>query len=320
MEPVAVLYRWYGWYLLAYHPGKRAYRTYKLARMREVRTGAPFAREHGPAEEVLAPGRSDDSRRYTEVLVKCGREAAVRAGEYLKGEGIERYPDGSVLLKLRVVENEQLCWGCCCPWGIRWRWCRRSASAGGWGRRPKKLPPSTGNATIPLSYIPYYTGEKRKGIYKMKKSWGLPGAGWGLLPVQRKRPLRRLRFRDCPGAGNCENRACAISRGLRHCYECPECGNCRKGKLSDPRIYGFTHFARVYGENCCLPASPATRKQGSATTGRALKGITTAFRTPGRWRGLSGAGKVHKGSPFRQLLFIQKTDQQKRTALHELSF
>ena len=32
----------------------------------------------------------------------------MRAGEYLKGEGIERYPDGAVLLKLRVVENEQL--------------------------------------------------------------------------------------------------------------------------------------------------------------------------------------------------------------------
>ena len=108
VEPVAVLYRWYGWYLLAYHPGKRAYRTYKLARMREVRTGAPFAREHGPAEEVLRRADQTDSRRYTEVLVKCGREAAVRAGEYLKGEGIERYPDGSVLLKLRVVENEQL--------------------------------------------------------------------------------------------------------------------------------------------------------------------------------------------------------------------
>ena len=76
--------------------------------MREVRTGAPFAREHGPAEEVLRRADQTDSRRYTEVLVKCGREAAVRAGEYLKGEGIERYPDGAVLMQLRVVENEQL--------------------------------------------------------------------------------------------------------------------------------------------------------------------------------------------------------------------
>lgn len=108
VEPVAVLYRWYSWYLLAYHPGKGAYRTYKLVRMREIRTGAPFEREHGPAEKVLRRADQADSRRYTEVLVKCGREAAVRAGEYLKGEGIERYPDGAVLMQLRVVENEQL--------------------------------------------------------------------------------------------------------------------------------------------------------------------------------------------------------------------
>src|SRR5699024_6161534 len=57
------------------------------------------------------------------------------------------------------------------------------------------------------------------------------------------------------------------------------------------------HILRGYmGKTACLPASSATRKRGSATTGRALKGITTAFRTPGRWRGLSGAGKVHKAA------------------------
>ena len=55
----------------------------------------------------------------------------------------------------------------------------------------------------------------------------------------------------CPDAGSCENRRCSMEKGVGHCYECPEEG-CRKGMLSNPRIFGFSAFARKYGEERLL--------------------------------------------------------------------
>ena len=50
VEPVAVLYRWYAWYLLAYSRVKGDYRTYKLVRMSGLEiTDTPFAKEIGRA-------------------------------------------------------------------------------------------------------------------------------------------------------------------------------------------------------------------------------------------------------------------------------
>ncbi len=37
VEPIAVIYRWYAWYLLAYSRVKKDYRTYKLVRMSDLK-------------------------------------------------------------------------------------------------------------------------------------------------------------------------------------------------------------------------------------------------------------------------------------------
>ena len=78
----------------------------------------------------------------------------------------------------------------------------------------------------------------------MKKELGIARCGLACCLCSENGRCGGCDSGDCPGAGNCENRTCSISRRLRHCYECPDVENCRKGKLSDPRTYGFTHFAR----------------------------------------------------------------------------
>lgn len=50
----------------------------------------------------------------------------------------------------------------------------------------------------------------------------------------------------CPDTATCEVRACSKARGLTHCYECPNL--CHKGILSKIKPYGFTEFARRFGE------------------------------------------------------------------------
>lgn len=108
VEPVAVIYRWYAWYLLAYSKTKNDYRTYKLVRMSDLKiTDKPFAKEHEPADMILKKTDKTDSRQYTDVLIKCRETAKARVREYLKGAILEEFPNGDALMKLTVVENEQ---------------------------------------------------------------------------------------------------------------------------------------------------------------------------------------------------------------------
>lgn len=109
VEPVAVIYRWYAWYLLAYSTAKDDYRFYKLVRMRDVElTDQPFGREHEPAAAILEKTDRVDSRRYRSILVKCKKSARSRVSEYLSGTIIEEASSGDALMELTVVENEQL--------------------------------------------------------------------------------------------------------------------------------------------------------------------------------------------------------------------
>ncbi len=109
VEPVAVIYRWYAWYLLAYSTVKSDYRFYKLVRMQDVElTNRPFSREHEPAAAILEKSDRMDSRRYRSILVRCKKPARARVTEYLSGTVIEETPGGDALMELKVVENEHL--------------------------------------------------------------------------------------------------------------------------------------------------------------------------------------------------------------------
>lgn len=109
VEPIAVIYRWYAWYLLAYSKEKNDYRTYKLVRMSDLKmTGKSFEKEHEPADVILEKTDKKDSRQYTEIVVRCKEAAKSRAKEYLNGMIMEEYENGDILMKLTVVENEQL--------------------------------------------------------------------------------------------------------------------------------------------------------------------------------------------------------------------
>lgn len=57
---------------------------------------------------ILKKSDKTDCRQYTEVLVKYKETARSRVQEYLNGTTIHELPDGNLLMKLTVVENEQL--------------------------------------------------------------------------------------------------------------------------------------------------------------------------------------------------------------------
>lgn len=107
VEPIAVIYRWYAWYLLAYSKTKNDYRTYKLVRMSNLEiTDQPFVKKHETADIILKNTDKTDSRQYIDVLIKCKEVSKSRAIEYLNGTIIEEFSNGDTLMKLTVVENE----------------------------------------------------------------------------------------------------------------------------------------------------------------------------------------------------------------------
>ncbi|WP_127530414.1 helix-turn-helix transcriptional regulator [Paenibacillus kobensis] len=112
VEPIAVLYRWYAWYLLAYSTVKNDYRTYKLVRMNDLLpTDITFTREHESAEAILRAADETDTRIYMNVTIRCKAEAKARAIEYLRGTITEELDNGDVLMTLNVVENEHFWYG-----------------------------------------------------------------------------------------------------------------------------------------------------------------------------------------------------------------
>ncbi len=109
-EPVAVIYKWYAWYMLAYNTVKQDYRIYKLVRMEDTCiTGDKFSKEHKPAEAIL----NDCNNSYqgkdisTRVRMRCSGNAIHRIKEYLNGRLIEMFEDGSAVMEIHIVENEQ---------------------------------------------------------------------------------------------------------------------------------------------------------------------------------------------------------------------
>ena len=51
-----------------------------------------------------------------------------------------------------------------------------------------------------------------------------------------------------------------MEKGYAHCYECSE--RCKKGLLSKIKPYGFTLFAKTYGEEALLDCLERNEKAG----------------------------------------------------------
>lgn len=112
VEPIAVIYRWYAWYLLAYSTAKNDYRMYKLVRMRDEKAmSIPFTKKHDSAEAILRDNARNTQQPYTAVTIRCQSQAKSKAIEYLNGKITREYENGECEMTLYVIENEHLWFG-----------------------------------------------------------------------------------------------------------------------------------------------------------------------------------------------------------------
>lgn len=102
VEPVRLEFKWYNWYLVAFHPKHQDYCMFKLVRMEEI-----AVLEKGNA--VSHEGRGvvlDDNRTMIAVTLRANPSVRAKCREYLNGEVIRVYPNGDFEFRFYAPENE----------------------------------------------------------------------------------------------------------------------------------------------------------------------------------------------------------------------
>jgi len=109
IEPVALSYRWYAWYLAAYCTEKQAYRIFKLVRIAGLEPmKTAFSKAHGDPAAVLEQAFQSGGRRSMDVTVLVRAKVKTQAREYLGGTVERTLDNGDIILKLPVWEEERM--------------------------------------------------------------------------------------------------------------------------------------------------------------------------------------------------------------------
>lgn len=109
VEPLALTYQWYAWYLLAYCTHKKAYRLFKVPRISKVEfSTAAFSIVHENAEELLKKASSTNARRHLDIKLLCKADIKVQALEYLGSHIAQEFDNGDFILEMHVPDNERM--------------------------------------------------------------------------------------------------------------------------------------------------------------------------------------------------------------------
>ena len=94
----------------------------------------------------------------------------------------------------------------------------------------------------------------------MKRELGIARCGLACCLCSENEHCSGCNSGDCPDKDWCENRKCSLEKSVAHCYECQE--DCHKGLLSKIKPYGFTLFAKQYGEEELLNCLERNEQNG----------------------------------------------------------
>ena len=103
LEPLALSYQWYAWYLFAYCTEKQDYRLFKLPRISSCKViEGTFSKEHGNIEILMKTASSPDNRKYFNVHLLCKNEIRQQALEYLNYNIVEERENGDFVIAMSV--------------------------------------------------------------------------------------------------------------------------------------------------------------------------------------------------------------------------
>lgn len=103
VEPLALSYRWYAWYMFAYCTLNKSYRWFKLIRILDCQpTSGFFTKEHDKIDSLIKNNYETDKRKYYCVRLLCKKEVKAQVMEYLSSNITEEYDDGNFIVELNV--------------------------------------------------------------------------------------------------------------------------------------------------------------------------------------------------------------------------
>jgi predicted DNA-binding transcriptional regulator YafY len=109
VEPIALNYHWYAWYLLAYCQTKQDYRVFKLARISEYETTrTSFTKEHDDPVILLERAFQGNGRKGLDVTLLCKADIKVQICEYLGGTITKTLENGDFIMQMYVLEDERM--------------------------------------------------------------------------------------------------------------------------------------------------------------------------------------------------------------------
>ena len=109
VEPIALNYRWYAWYLLAYCQLRQDYRIFKLARIIKLDiTAAPYTKEHREPDVLLEQAFQGLGRESLAITILCKAAVKTQIYEYLGGTITQAFENGDFIMRMNVLNDERM--------------------------------------------------------------------------------------------------------------------------------------------------------------------------------------------------------------------
>lgn len=109
VQPLAIQYKWYAWYLFAYIPGQNAYRTYKVARISGLQvTDTVWEKKHDDLKKLLKESESAYYSTCIHIEVRFCKDDRGLMEEYFPDCPIEALSAEECRTCIHVPQKERL--------------------------------------------------------------------------------------------------------------------------------------------------------------------------------------------------------------------
>lgn len=109
VEPLAIHYKWYAWYLFAYSDDRKQYRTYKIARIQNLKEmDRVSGKDHGDVKTLMEVSEQDYYRTCVQIEVQFANEETALMEEYFPDCQIKQISENAKSIFIDVPVKERL--------------------------------------------------------------------------------------------------------------------------------------------------------------------------------------------------------------------
>lgn len=109
IEPLAIHYKWYAWYLFSYSPVKKQYRTFKVARMQDLHIDNTVSGiEHGNIEKLMKESEQEYYQTCIHIEVQFDDEYTSLMSEYFPDCPAKKLTETKSRIFIDVPARERL--------------------------------------------------------------------------------------------------------------------------------------------------------------------------------------------------------------------